>query len=73
MVDNQQMFEIGMGELQQVIQLFTESSKELGIKEILDDDLYRKKYAKVNLRKLVLILEKYKDDKVSSGGSQEIE
>ncbi|CDW87391.1 exocyst complex component 6 isoform 2 [Stylonychia lemnae] len=70
MVDNQQMFEIGMGELQQLISLFTESQVELGVKEILDDDLYRKKYSKINLRKLVLILEKFKDDKVSLGSTQ---
>jgi hypothetical protein len=44
--------------------MFTESS-ELGVKEILDDDTYRKKYSKVNLRKLVLILEKYKNEKIS--------
>lgn len=61
------MFEIGMGELQQLVYLFTESSMELGVKEILDDDTYRKRYAKINLRKLVLILEKFKDDKVPSG------
>ena len=50
-------------------------SSELGIKEILDDDTYRKKYSKLNLRKLVLILEKYKNDKVAVGGglSPEIE
>ena len=36
------------------------------MKEILDDDIYRKKYAKINLRKLVLILEKYKNDKFNS-------
>ena len=38
---------------------------EGGPKEILDDDLYRKNYSKVNLRKLVLILEKYKNDKLN--------
>lgn len=52
-----------------MIFLFTESSPDIGIKEILDDDLYRKKYSKINLRKLVLILEKFKDDKVSSGST----
>lgn len=56
-----------MGELQQLISLFIESS-ELGVKEILDDDTYRKKYSKINLRKLVLILEKYKNDKIAGGG-----
>ena len=58
-----------------MISLFTESSAELGVKEILDDDLYRKKYAKINLRKLVLILEKFKDDKVAHGSTtnEEIE
>ena len=35
------------------------------MKEILDDDTYRKKYSKINLRKLVLILEKYKHDKLA--------
>jgi hypothetical protein len=46
--------------------LFLQSDQ--GPKEILDDDLYRKKYSKINLRKLVLILEKYKNDKLSSMG-----
>ena len=35
------------------------------VREIMDDDLYRRKYSKINLRKLVLILEKYKNDKIS--------
>lgn len=60
-----------MGELQQIISLFTES---IGVKEILEEETYRKKYAKINLRKLVLILEKYKNDKISTGGySPELE
>lgn len=49
---------------------------EGGPKEILDDDLYRKNYSKVNLRKLVLILEKYKNDKLNIGqptGNEELD
>ena len=37
-------------------------------KEILDDNLYRKRYSKINLRKLVLILEKYSNDKITPAG-----
>ena len=48
-----------------MVSLFTECH-EGGVKEILDDDTYRKKYSKINLRKLVLILEKYKNDKLGN-------
>lgn len=46
-----------------MISLFIESG-EGGIKEILDDDTYRKKYSKINIRKLLMIFDKYKDEKV---------
>ena len=51
---------------------------EAGIKEILEDDVYRKRYNKLNLRKLVLILEKYKNDKTTldagkSTGNEELD
>jgi len=68
-VDSQAVIETGMSELKQMVSLFVESSQELGVKEILDDDTYRKKYSKVNLRKLVLVLEKFKDDKVPVGST----
>eukprot|EP00349_Pseudokeronopsis_sp_Brazil_P004057 CAMPEP_0202975968 /NCGR_PEP_ID=MMETSP1396-20130829/73474_1 /ASSEMBLY_ACC=CAM_ASM_000872 /TAXON_ID= /ORGANISM="Pseudokeronopsis sp., Strain Brazil" /LENGTH=63 /DNA_ID=CAMNT_0049712499 /DNA_START=363 /DNA_END=551 /DNA_ORIENTATION=+ len=58
------MYEVSMGELQQLISLFTGSDPDKTVKEILEDDLYRKKYAKINIRKLICILEKFKDDKV---------
>ena len=60
--DDENIFEMGLGELQQLTFLMLES--EGGPKEILDDDLYRKRYSKVNLRKLALILDKYKNDKI---------
>ncbi len=66
MPDNQIMFEISMGELQQLISLFVESSHELTVREILDEELYRKKYTKVNMRKLIMILDKFKDDKMQA-------
>jgi hypothetical protein len=43
--------------------LFLQTENGVGPKEILDDDIYRKRYSKINLRKLVLILEKYRNDK----------
>jgi len=49
-----------LGELQQLLALFLESES---VKEILDDAIYRAKYAKVNLKKLVSLLDKYKNDK----------
>mmetsp|Transcript_17111 Transcript_17111/g.16335 ORF Transcript_17111/g.16335 Transcript_17111/m.16335 type:complete len:97 (+) Transcript_17111:1500-1790(+) len=67
------MFEISMGELQQVILLFTESDADKGVKEILDDDLYRKKYSKVNIRKLIMILEKFREEKVGVVENKETE
>jgi Fe-S-cluster formation regulator IscX/YfhJ len=36
------------------------------VREILDEELYRKKYTKVNMRKLIMILDKFKDDKIQS-------
>ena len=70
------IFEAGLGELIQLNYLFLES--EAGIKEILEDDVYRKRYNKLNLRKLVLILEKYKNDKTTldagkSTGNEELD
>ncbi len=57
---------MGMAELQQLTSLFVECEQSTGgVKEILDDNIYRKKYSKINLKKLVLILEKYKNDKIS--------
>jgi hypothetical protein len=50
-----------------MISLFVESG-ETGIKEILDEDLQKKKYSKINSRKLLMILEKYKDEKVAPLG-----
>ena len=55
-----------MEELKELCGLFINSAD---IKEILDDEVYRKKYSKINLRKLVLILEKYKNDKFSANTS----
>ena len=52
-----------MLEVRQLTYLFLESDG--GPKEILDDDIYRQKYSKINLKKLVLILEKYKNEKIS--------
>lgn len=65
---------LGMGELSQLTYLLLES--EGGPKEILDDDLYRKNYSKINLKKLVLILEKYKNDKLEHSkatGNEELD
>lgn len=71
MPESQVMFEIAMGELQQIIALFLESSPERGIREILDDDLYRKKYFKLNMRKLILIIDKFRDDKIIVDSKQQ--
>jgi hypothetical protein len=45
------------------------------VREILDDDLYRKKYSKINMRKLISVLDKYRDDKIKEekGGNSEID
>ncbi len=64
------MFELGIGELQQLTYLFLQTEGGTGPKEILDDDIYRKRYSKINLRKLVLILEKYRNDKYALSQGQ---
>jgi hypothetical protein len=51
-----------LGELSQLVALFTGGSE---VKEILDDGVYRAKYSRVNLRKVVLVLEKYRNDKLT--------
>ncbi len=63
--EGQSLFESGMAELQQLTYLFLQSENP---KEILDDNVYRKRYSKINLRKLVLILEKYSNDKITPAG-----
>lgn len=45
-------------------------------KDLLDDETFRKQYSKLNLRKVTLILEKYRNDKVNPkecAGNTEIE
>jgi len=49
----------GLEELHQICNLFLRE----GVTAILDDDRYRKNFEQINLRKLVQILDKFKDDK----------
>ncbi len=68
------MFEVGMSELTQVNALFLIS--DLGPKDLLDDEVYRQKYSKINLKKVILILEKYRNDKLTPkdiAGNTELE
>lgn len=46
--------------MQQLCALFVEQGDP---KEVLDEEKYRMRYSKLNLRKVVLILEKYRNDK----------
>lgn len=66
MPDNKATFEAALSELYALIIIFVDSG-EMGVKEILDDDIYRKKYSRMNIRKLIKVLEKYKDDKIAIG------
>ena len=55
-----------LSELQQLCALFLECSDP---KEILDDSTYRKKYSKLNLRKVAMVMDKYRNDKHNYGSS----
>ncbi|TNV74389.1 hypothetical protein FGO68_gene683 [Halteria grandinella] len=58
--------DVCLGECTQLCDLLLHSD----VKEVLDDEVYRKKYSRINLRKLVLVLEKYKNDKVEGVGAK---
>ena len=54
-------------ELQQLTSLFLNAEN---LKEILEEELYKKKYYKLNMRKIAGIMDKYRNDKnvYQSGG-----